>query len=78
MSINSKKEEYYNQTLMDLKAELAHELVFISGLKKTINNMEHEGCSPLDYIKEALAEREAKRDSVTRAIEKLEAMVKKK
>jgi hypothetical protein len=72
------QEEYYNQTLSGLKAELAHELVFIGGLKKAINDMEHEGSSSLDYIKESLAEREAKRDSVTRAIEKLEATVKKK
>lgn len=72
------QEEYYNQTLKDLKAELAHELVFIYGLKETINNMEHDGSSSLYYIKETLAERETKRDSVTRAIEKLEASVKKK
>jgi hypothetical protein len=72
------QEEYYNQTLKDLKAELAHEVVFISGLKKTINDMEHAGNISLDYVKEAFIEREAKRDSITKAIEKLEATLIKK
>jgi hypothetical protein len=72
------QEQYYIQTLTDLKAELAHEVVFISGLKKTINDMEHERNISLDYVKEALIEREAKRDSITKAIEKLEATLIKK
>jgi bacterioferritin (cytochrome b1) len=71
------QEEYFKRTLMDLKAELAHEVDFINGLKKTINKMEQEGFTPLDSFKEVLAEREAKRDSVARAIGKLEAEVKK-
>ena len=72
------QEQYYIQTLTDLKAELAHEVVFISGLKKTINDMEQERNISLDYVKEALIEREAKRDSITKAIEKLEATLIKK
>jgi hypothetical protein len=72
------QEQYYIQTLTGLKSELAHEVVFISGLKKTINDMEPAGNISLDYVKEALIEREAKRDSITKAIEKLEATLIKK
>jgi hypothetical protein len=39
--------------------------------------MEREEFTPLDSFNEVHAEREAKRDSVLRAIEKLEAEVKK-
>jgi bacterioferritin (cytochrome b1) len=71
------QEEYYKRTLAALRAELDHEKVFVDNLKKNIDKMEQEGFTPLDSFKEVLAEREAKRDSVARAIENLEASVRK-
>jgi hypothetical protein len=71
------QEEYYKQSLAGLQAELAHEIDFANGLQKTIDRIQSEGHVPLEYIKQALAEREARRDTITKAIEILKASVKK-
>jgi hypothetical protein len=73
-----KREEYLKDSLRDLKAELAHETDFVKSIKKSINDMRRAGCDPSDSFEEVIAEGETKISSLTRAITKLEEVIKAK
>jgi hypothetical protein len=73
-----KKNEYYQEVLEDLKEELIHETKNIDGLKRILNKSQREGWKSLTPLKDTIVELETKREYVTKAIEKIEEVSKKK
>jgi hypothetical protein len=73
-----KKNEYYQEVLEDLKEELIHETKNIDGLKRILNKSQREGWKSLTPLKDTIVELETKREYVTKAIEKIEEVFKKK
>jgi hypothetical protein len=73
-----KQNEYYAEMLRDLREELDHETILINGLKKALYKLQREEWKPLNFLEEVIAERETRKDSVTRAIKKIEEVTKTK
>jgi hypothetical protein len=73
-----KKNEYYQEVLEDLKNELIRETKNIDGLKRILNKSQREGWKSLTPLKDTIIELETKREYVTKAIEKIEEVSKKK